>query len=164
MAVKLIISSTCDFKGTVIAYVEYYFSKNFEKPNCRAHIVSRQAKMRPTVLNVQWMGGNSMKFCLYLVHPSAIQLFKLPLYSALYMDCPLSAPLFFQIIWKISGWNGEMWNIQNKKFISGSSLRYGYLSASHKGKSVYISFSALGFCIVQCVTHSALAPKRVFGK
>lgn len=27
MAVKLIISSTCDFKGTVIAYVEYYFSK-----------------------------------------------------------------------------------------------------------------------------------------
>lgn len=27
MAVKLIIWSTCGFKGTVIDYVEYYFSK-----------------------------------------------------------------------------------------------------------------------------------------
>lgn len=109
--------------------------------------------MRPTVLNAPWMGENSHKFCLYLVHPSAIQLLSLLLYSALCTDCPLSAPLFFQIIWKIWGGNKELWNIQNKKLISESSLRYGDLSASHKGEiSIY-----LFLCLR--VLHSAVCKK-----
>lgn len=161
MAVKLIISSTCNFKGTVIAYVKYYFSKNLISVS--AYCI--KTGQNETHCAERTVNGGKLTEILFIssTSPYHITCSAASVFSHVYGLSPFCHLLLSENMENIRVEMGRCEIYRTRSLYLN--LVSGMVACLHliKRKLASISFFALEFCTVQHVRNFALAPKELLG-